>query len=46
MALVELKYSTTPPPWMDALIGRLAPWHVSFSKYAAAMSESVPAEIC
>lgn len=46
MALVELKYSTTPPPWMDALIGRLAPWRVSFSKYAAAMSESVPAEIC
>jgi hypothetical protein len=46
MALVELKYSTTPPPWMDALMGRLSPWRVSFSKYAAAMNESVPAGLC
>ena len=38
--------SVEPPPWMDALIVQLAPWRVSFSKYAAAMSESAPAEIC
>ena len=44
-ALVELKYTVEPPPWMEALIVQFAPWRVSFSKYAAAMSESAPAEI-
>jgi hypothetical protein len=37
-ALIELKYGAQPPAWMDALIVQLAPWRVSFSKYAAAMN--------
>ena len=45
-ALVELKYSIDPPPWMQALIVQLAPWRISFSKYAAAMNESAPAGLC
>ena len=36
--LVELKYGTLPPAWMELLIRTLAPSRVSFSKYAAAMS--------
>jgi len=39
-ALLELKYALDPPPWMAALIEQLAPWRVSFSKYAAAMAAS------
>jgi hypothetical protein len=42
-ALLELKYVLDPEPWMAALIEELAPWRVSFSKYAAAMTASVPA---
>jgi hypothetical protein len=45
-ALVELKYALDPPPWMDALIVQLAPWRISFSKYAAAMNASAPAGRC
>ncbi|MBI4888745.1 MAG: polyphosphate polymerase domain-containing protein [Acidobacteria bacterium] len=40
-ALVEVKYAVHPPAWMDALMVQLAPWRVSFSKYAAAMHEAV-----
>jgi hypothetical protein len=36
--LVELKYGAQLPAWMDALIAQLAPWRVSFSKYATAMN--------
>jgi hypothetical protein len=39
-ALLELKYVLDPPLWMAALIEQLAPWRVSFSKYAAAMAAS------
>jgi hypothetical protein len=42
-ALLELKYVVDPEPWMATLIEQLAPWRVSFSKYAAAMTASVPA---
>jgi VTC domain len=42
-ALLELKYVLDPEPWMATLIEELAPWRVSFSKYAAAMTASVPA---
>ena len=42
-ALLELKYVLDPEPWMATLIEALAPWRVSFSKYAAAMTASVPA---
>ncbi|MET0212497.1 MAG: polyphosphate polymerase domain-containing protein [Vicinamibacterales bacterium] len=42
-ALLELKYVLDPEPWMATLIEQLAPWRVSFSKYAAAMTASVPA---
>ena len=45
-ALVEVKYTLQPPPWMEALIVRLAPWRVSFSKYAAAMNECATGGIC
>jgi hypothetical protein len=45
-ALVELKYALDPPPWMEALIAELAPWRISFSKYAAAMNASAPAGLC
>jgi hypothetical protein len=38
-ALVELKFSLPKPVWMEALIAQLAPWRVSFSKYAAAMND-------
>jgi hypothetical protein len=41
--LLELKYVLDPPPWMATLIEQLVPWRVSFSKYAAAMTASVPA---
>ena len=41
--LLELKYVLDPEPWMAALIEQLAPWRVSFSKYAAAMTASAPA---
>ena len=44
-AIVELKYGVLPPPWMDALIGQLTPWRVSFSKYAAAMNECAVGEM-
>jgi hypothetical protein len=37
-ALLELKYEAGPPVWMSALIDRLAPWRVSYSKYATAMT--------
>jgi hypothetical protein len=40
-ALLELKYVLDPEPWMATLIEELAPWRVSFSKYAAAMTASV-----
>jgi hypothetical protein len=42
-ALLELKYVLDPDPWMATLIEQLAPWRVSFSKYAAAMTASAPA---
>ena len=42
-ALLELKYVLDPDPWMATLIERLAPWRVSFSKYAAAMTAPAPA---
>ncbi len=42
-ALLELKYVLDPEQWMAALIEQLAPWRVSFSKYAAAMTASMPA---
>jgi hypothetical protein len=42
-ALLELKYVLAPEPWMATLIEQLAPWRVSFSKYAAAMTASAPA---
>jgi len=45
-ALVEVKYGVNPPPWMAALIVQLAPWRVSFSKYAAAMNRCAAEEIC
>jgi len=41
--LLELKYVLDPEPWMATLIEQLAPWRVSFSKYAAAMTASAPA---
>ena len=37
-ALVELKHGPASPLWMEGLIVQLAPWRVSFSKYAAAMN--------
>ena len=40
---VELKHVLQPQPWMADLIEQLAPWRVSFSKYAAAMNASAPA---
>jgi hypothetical protein len=42
-ALLELKHVLQPEPWMATLIEQLAPWRVSFSKYAAAMTASTPA---
>jgi hypothetical protein len=39
-ALLEVKYALDPEPWMAALIEQLAPWRVSFSKYATAMTAS------
>jgi hypothetical protein len=42
-ALLELKHVLQPEPWMATLIEQLAPWRVSFSKYAAAMTASAPA---
>jgi hypothetical protein len=39
-ALLEVKYSLDPEPWMGTLIEQLAPWRVSFSKYATAMTAS------
>jgi VTC domain len=44
--VVELKYSGQPPLWMDPLIPWLAPWRVSFSKYATAMGESAIIPTC
>jgi hypothetical protein len=41
-ALLELKYVLDPEPWMATLIEQLAPWRVSFSKYAAAMTGPCP----
>jgi len=38
-SIVELKYTEEPPAWMKALIVRLAPYRVSFSKYRAAMQQ-------
>jgi hypothetical protein len=38
-AIIELKYSTQPPKWMRALMARLAPHRVNFSKYKAAMQQ-------
>lgn len=34
--LLEVKFRTTRPWWLGTLIGSLAPWRVSFSKYVAA----------
>lgn len=45
-ALVEVKYAVDPPAWMEALTVQLAPWRVSFSKYAAAMNDCATGEIC
>jgi len=45
-ALMELKCGPMLPPWMDELVVQLAPWRVSFSKYAAAMTAYLPAGIC
>jgi hypothetical protein len=42
-ALLELKHVLQPEPWMATLIEQLAPWRVSFSKYAAAMTATAPA---
>jgi VTC domain len=42
-ALIELKHVLQPQPWMADLIEQLAPWRVSFSKYAASMNASAPA---
>ena len=39
-ALLEVKYALDPEPWMGTLIEQLAPWRVSFSKYATAMTAS------
>ena len=36
--LVELKFGADAPLWMAALSEQLAPWRVSFSKYATAMT--------
>jgi hypothetical protein len=44
--VVELKYGDQPPLWMDALIPWLAPWRVSFSKYATAMGEHAIIPTC
>jgi hypothetical protein len=44
--VVELKYGAQPPLWMDSLIPWLAPWRVSFSKYATAMGESAIIPTC
>lgn len=45
-ALIELKCGPTLPLWMDELVSQLAPWRVSFSKYAAAMNAYLPAGSC
>jgi hypothetical protein len=45
-SVVELKYGAQPPLWMDPLIPWLAPWRVSFSKYATAMGESAIVPAC
>jgi hypothetical protein len=44
--LLEMKYAIEPPPWMAALIVRLAPWRVPFSKYVAAMNQCAPPGTC
>jgi hypothetical protein len=36
-AVIELKYSQEPPPWMNSLMLELAPRRVRFSKYRAAI---------
>jgi len=38
-SIVELKYTEEPPAWMKALMVRLAPHRVRFSKYRAAMQQ-------
>lgn len=39
LAIVELKYVRCPPAWMATLLRHLAPYRVSFSKYAAAVGQ-------
>jgi hypothetical protein len=43
-AVLELKHGSQRPAWMHAVMGALAPWRRSFSKYAAAMAEVLAAE--
>jgi hypothetical protein len=39
ITIVELKYPARPPAWMATLLHHLAPYRVSFSKYAEAVRQ-------